>query len=176
MARLSFIRHVLSTSCMPSIPESVQDAGSVVSPPTGSQRGCWQWGRQDRVQEPGKEGQRWRPDSKRETLRPPWLWAHYPPAHWWLRMVPAPTRLGRAKQKPATCLQTHFFRVPSQQKTPVHLFSPSRRDLKNVPCLRFLRPAPGQAPASPHLQGGFPTPSWAPSHPPGAGQQGWGVP
>lgn len=35
VAGLSFIRRVLSTSCMPSIPESVQGVGSVVSPPRG---------------------------------------------------------------------------------------------------------------------------------------------
>lgn len=107
-------------------------------PPTGSQRGCWQRGKKDRVQAPGKEGPRWRPDSKEgghTGLPGSGPTTHLPTGGSAWSLPPAQ----RAKQNPATSLQTRFFRVPSQQKTPIHLFSPARRDLKTVPCSQSLR-------------------------------------
>lgn len=126
MARLSFNRHALSTSCMSSIPEHPR-CRLCGQPPMGSQRGCWQGGRQDRVQALVERRVRGgRPDGKRVTLRPPLALGPLPTCPLAAPHGACPNPAGMCKAEPSNLLQTRFFWVPSQQR-PVHLFSSQER-------------------------------------------------
>lgn len=105
VAGLSFIRRVIEHQLYAQHPRGRPRCGLCGQLPTGSQRGCWRRGRKDRVQAPGKEGQRWRPDSKEggHTGLPGSGPTTHLPAGGSAWSLP-PTRLGRAKQNPATSL------------------------------------------------------------------------
>lgn len=134
----------------------------------GSQRGCWQ-GQAGQSQAPGKKGQRWRPDGKRVTLRPPGsgptthlptggsTWC-LPQPGWDVQQEPT------ASSKPASSGSL----LEIGHTSPLQPRRSSKYTHSQQACPR------------PELylcfQGGFPTHSWAPSHPPCAGQRGWGVP